>query len=138
MLRSIPYRRQPLPAVPSNISSGSGFQLNNPGGGPAISTTGDVSLDADNSGTGFITQAAGASGAIIAGTLSAFAAGGNSLDNPANAVSGNVRVASLGDVTFVNSLATHLAAALAGGKLKVVSNGRRSQNFRSAPTSSPP
>ena len=105
---------------PIDISSVNGFQLNNSRGGPAISTTGDVSLDVSS---GSITQATGASGAIIAGTLSSFAVDGNNFNNAANAISGDVEIGSLANTTLVNSLTTNLVVALASGTLTVQSAG---------------
>ncbi|HWX90301.1 MAG TPA: hypothetical protein VNY75_08355, partial [Rhizomicrobium sp.] len=103
-----------------NINSVNGFQLNNPNGGPAIQTTGDASLSVSS---GSITQAAGASGAIIAGTFSSFAVGGNNFNNPANAISSFIEIGSLADTTLVNSLSTHLVVALVAGTLTVQSAG---------------
>jgi filamentous hemagglutinin family protein len=103
-----------------DISSDTGFQLNNLGGGPAISTTGDVFLTANNGG---LTQASGASGAINAGTLSAFALSSNFLTNTGNAITGKIEFGSLGDASLYNSLATHVSIGLAGGTLTIQSGG---------------
>jgi hypothetical protein len=103
-----------------DINSFNGFQLNNPFGGPAISTTGDASLSVSS---GSITQAAGASGAITSGTFSSFAVGGNNFNNPANAISGDIEIGSLANTTLVNSLSTNLVVALASGTLTVQSAG---------------
>ncbi len=103
-----------------DINSLNGFQLSNPNGGPAISTTGDASLSVSS---GSITQAAGASGAITAGTFSSFAVGGNNFNNPANAISGDIEIGSLANTTLVNSLTTNLVVALASGTLTVQSAG---------------
>jgi len=103
-----------------DISSVNGFQLNNLFGGPAISTTGDLSLSAS---VGTITQAGGASGAMTAGTFSSFAVGGNNFNNPANAISGNIEIGSLANTTLVNSLTTNLVVALVSGTFTVQSAG---------------
>ena len=102
------------------IDSVNGFQLNNPNGGPAISTTGDASLSASS---GSITQATGASGAINSGTFSSFAVGGNNFNNPANAISSDIEIGSLANTTLVNSLSTHIDVALASGTLTIQSAG---------------
>jgi len=103
-----------------DISSSNGFQLNNLGGGPAISTAGDVFLNADD---GFLSQASGASGVIVAGTLSAFGYAGNTLTNTGNAITGRIEFGSLGDATLYNSLSTHLSVGVAGGTFTVISGG---------------
>ena len=103
-----------------DISSTSGFQLNNLNGSAAISSTGFVSLDATG---GSITQASGAAGAITAGDLSSFAITSNTLTNPLNAISGPIQFGSLGNASLYNSLATSVDVALAGGTLTIQSGG---------------
>ena len=103
-----------------DISSDTGFQLNNLGGGPAISTTGNVFLNSNN---GSLSQASGASGAIVAGTLSAYGNASNILTNAGNAITGRIEFGSLGDASLYNSLSTHLSIGLAGGTFTVQSAG---------------
>jgi filamentous hemagglutinin family protein len=105
-----------------DISSDGGFQINNPfaNGFAGIQTTGDVFLSSNN---GTITQASGSAGAIIAGSLSAFAYTGNILTNTGNAITGRIEFGSLGDATLYNSLSTHLSVGVAGGPFTVLSGG---------------
>ena len=105
-----------------DISTNGGFLINNLSGNgqPGISTTGTVNLNGD---TGSFTQAAGAAGAISAGSLSVFSTAGVKLDNPANAITGPVLIGSLGNATLVNSIATQLAIGLVGGTLTIQSGG---------------
>ena len=105
-----------------DITSAGSFNINNTvslSNGPGISTAGAVYLTS----SGTITQSSGTAGAITAGNLSVFGTGGVNLNNSANAISGALQLGSLGDALLVNSLATSVDVALAGGTLTISSGG---------------
>ncbi|MFO1246630.1 MAG: filamentous hemagglutinin N-terminal domain-containing protein [Alphaproteobacteria bacterium] len=85
-----------------------------------VQTAGTVSLNSD---TGTVTQASGTAGAILAANFSVFGQTGVTLDNSSNAISGLIRMGSLGNALLVNSVATRLELGAAAGTFTVVSGG---------------
>jgi hypothetical protein len=109
-----------------DITSNSGFGIANVTGAPGTagidSHGGNVRLIASSG----ITQAGGDMGKILAGNLVVDPAAPSAditLDNVANQVTGTLSLVGANNVSFANSVSTHIGTSSAGGSLKVISAG---------------
>jgi filamentous hemagglutinin family protein len=100
-----------------DISSASGANLVIGNTIPGVTTygldagAGSLFLNAD----GTITQASGAAGLIKAGgAIGIVGLGGVTLNNTLNALTGQIQLASIGSVSFINSVDTHLLTGVSG------------------------